>query len=98
MVEIGKKLLFTFCTNLENVPFFAHLNSKFAKSATMTQNINQYGYEKMQNFMLLSNSLISIYKNVSKKVLSKKLCELGRYLFFQVFSRFFAYKSFYEHF
>jgi hypothetical protein len=52
----------------------------------------------MQNFMLLSNSLISTYKNASKKFLGKKLCELGRYLFLQVFSRFFAYKSFYEHF
>jgi hypothetical protein len=37
MIDIGKKLLFTFCKMFENVQFFSHLHFKIAKSAIMTQ-------------------------------------------------------------
>ncbi len=47
----------------ENVQFFSHLHLKYAKSAIMTEkkfflkNIIM-GIKKMQNFMLISNSLM----------------------------------------
>jgi hypothetical protein len=50
MKAIGKKYFVTFCKMFENVPFFEHLHSKFAKSANMTQNIflhkNEYEVSK----------------------------------------------------
>ncbi len=55
--------LFTFCTMFENVQFFSHLHFKIAKSAIMTQKIFFLkiiimGIKNMQNFMLISNSLM----------------------------------------
>jgi hypothetical protein len=72
MIDIGKKLLFTFCKMFENVQFFSHLHLKYAKSAFMTQQNfflekYQYGYKKTQNFMLISNSLMPAFKNVPNK-------------------------------
>ncbi len=32
----------------------------------------QFGYQKTQNFLLISNSLMSAFKNVPKEVKSKK--------------------------
>jgi hypothetical protein len=42
MIDIGKKLLFTFCIIFENVQFFSHLHLKFATSAKnfVVKNIN----------------------------------------------------------
>jgi hypothetical protein len=37
MIDIDKKLLFTFCKMIENVQFFSHMHFKIAKSAIMTQ-------------------------------------------------------------
>jgi hypothetical protein len=60
---------------LENVQFFSHLHLKNAKRAIMTQrffflkNINM-GIKTMQNFMLISNSLMS--EMPLKKVKSEK--------------------------
>jgi hypothetical protein len=47
----------------ENVQFFSHLHLKYAKSAIMTPKnfiLEKYhdGYQKTQNFMLISNSLM----------------------------------------
>ncbi len=36
MIDIGKKLLFTFCKMFESVQFFSHLQFKYAKSAIKT--------------------------------------------------------------
>ena len=60
----------------KNVQFFSHLHLKYAKSAVMTQTFflekYQYGYQKTQNFMLISNSLMPAFRNAHKKVKSKK--------------------------
>jgi hypothetical protein len=56
----------------ENVQFFSHLHFKIAKSAIMNQkffflkNINM-GIKKTQNFMLISNSLMSAFRNAPNK-------------------------------
>jgi hypothetical protein len=39
MIDIGKKLLF--CKIFENVQIFAHLQSKFAKSAILKKTIHE---------------------------------------------------------
>jgi hypothetical protein len=36
MIDIGKKITFTFCKMFENVQFFSHLHFKIAKSAIIT--------------------------------------------------------------
>jgi hypothetical protein len=36
MIDIGKKISFTFCKFFENVRCFLHLRIKFAKSANMS--------------------------------------------------------------
>jgi hypothetical protein len=55
MIDISKKLIFTFCKMLENVQFFSHLHFKIAKSAIMTPKKfflekYQYGYQKNAEF------------------------------------------------
>ncbi len=61
MKAIGKKYFVTFCKMFENVPFFEHLHSKFAKSANMTQNIflhkNEYEVSKNAWFEIFWNGL-----------------------------------------
>ncbi len=56
----------------ENVQFFSHLHFKIAKSAIMTQkfiflNIIMMGIKNMQNFMLISNSLMPALWNAPNK-------------------------------
>jgi hypothetical protein len=74
MIDIGKKITFTFCKMFENVQFFSHLHLKYAKSAHMTQKIFFLkniimGIKKtlIKNFMLISNSLMPTLKNAPKK-------------------------------
>jgi hypothetical protein len=72
MIDIGKEKLFTFCKMFENVQFFSHLHFKNPKSAIMTQNFfflekYQYGYQKTQNFMLISNLLMPAFRNAPNK-------------------------------
>jgi hypothetical protein len=40
MIEIGKKIFFTFCKMFENTQYVSHLRLKFAKSAIMTKKIS----------------------------------------------------------
>jgi hypothetical protein len=66
-VDIGKKILF-FCKMFENVQFFSHLHLKYRKSAIISYDPTnffkyQYGYQKTQNFMLISNSLMPAFKS-----------------------------------
>ncbi len=71
MIDIGKKLLFTFCKMFEIVQFFSHLHFKIAKSAIMTPKKfflkNIYGYIKTPNFMLISNLLMPDFRNAPNK-------------------------------
>jgi hypothetical protein len=38
MLELAKQSVFTFCKMSETVPFFEHMDSKFAKSVNMMPN------------------------------------------------------------
>ncbi len=56
----------------ENVQFFSHLHLKYAKSTIMTQKIFFLkniimGIKKTQNFMLISNSLMPVFRNAPNK-------------------------------
>jgi hypothetical protein len=67
MIDIGKKITLTFCKMFENVQF---LHLKYGRSAIMTPKIiekYQYGFQKTQNFMLISNSLMPALKNALNK-------------------------------
>jgi len=61
----------------ENVSLFEHFHSMFKKSAIINQHffsitkINM-GYQKTQNFMLISNLLKWVQKNVQKKSYRQK--------------------------
>ncbi len=73
MIDIGKKITFYFLQNVWKCTVFSHLHFKFAKSAIMTQkifflkNINM-GVKKTQNFMLISNLLMSALRNAPNKI------------------------------
>jgi hypothetical protein len=72
MIDIGKKIIFYFYAKCLKMYIFSRLHFKFAKSAIMTpkiffvRNINM-GIKKTQNFMLISNTLTTAFKNAPKK-------------------------------
>jgi hypothetical protein len=55
----------------ENVPFFGHMHSKYAKSATMIQKLflqTQCGVSKKAELVLIPNSLKKAQKCAGKKL------------------------------
>jgi hypothetical protein len=60
MIDIGKKITFTFCKMFENVHFFAFAFKVCKKCYYDLKNIflEKYQYGYTQNFMLISNSLM----------------------------------------
>jgi hypothetical protein len=96
-IHFCQKIGFYFKKNVENVPFYENMHSKFEKSASMTQYFFVVkivtGYKKTQNFMMILTSLNGLLKNVlnmrqkrKEKVQNPKNTKLA-YFFSLTFSR-----------